>query len=116
MAGESNLLMDFLSFRVLLTPSILVLIYYAGAIALPLAGWWTYLKLRGSAGGLAIQSKGHLRDAAEASEAARRWKKRLIVLAVLIFIMMELGWRILIEFFIAYFQMHNALMNLSVGG
>ena len=38
MAGESNLLMDFLSFRVLMTPSILVLIYYAGAIALPLAG------------------------------------------------------------------------------
>ncbi len=115
-AADTNLLMDFLSFRVLLTPAILVMVYYAGAIFMPLAGWWVYLKLRGKAGSIGVHARGRLRDAAAANESASRWKKRLVFLAVVSFLIMELAWRMLIEFFIAYFQMHNALMNLSIGG
>ncbi len=110
---SNNLLMDLISFRVLLTPAILVLVYYFGAILLPVTGYLFYKKLSRLKGDISDPRKGQLRESLGNPELGKKYKKRFIVLSVIGFLMMELAWRIFIEFFIAYFQMHNALINLQ---
>ncbi len=112
--SESNLLLDLLSFRLLITPSLLVLVYYFGAVIMPLMGFMLYRKLARKASSMISEPrKGQLRESLEDHGLGKRYKRYFMLLALLGFIMMEIAWRMLIEFFIAYFQMHNALMHLQ---
>lgn len=107
--STSSLVWDFLSFRVLMTPAILVVVYYFGAIVVPLAiAWFLRRAGRVSADMQVTPRRGRLR------ESLMGENKGLLVLAgVLMFILLEIFWRMMFEFFIAYFQIHNALMGLS---
>ncbi len=88
---------DFLAFRAFITPSLLIVIYYFGAAVIPLLSWF-----------------------------AMRWLKRryfpefvlpkrfyIYTLFLLCFLCMEIFWRMIFEVMIAYFDMHDALMNMS---
>ena len=88
---------DFLTFQTFITPKILILFYYIGAVAMPLVAW-----------------------------SASWWLKRryfpdyklpkqiyLYIIFLLCFLCMELFWRMMFEFLIAYFDMHDALMRMS---
>jgi hypothetical protein len=88
---------DFLTFQSFITPKVLTLFYYIGAVLMPLLGW-----------------------------SMMRWLKHryfpdfippkrfyLYLIALLCFLCMELFWRMMFEFLIAYFDMHDALMRMS---
>ena len=92
-------LYDFLSFRMLITPSVLIVVYYLGAVAMPLAAYGVFRTLLRR-----IRQEGE-----EGRSPSWNWKLRLLFL--LFFLMAELAWRIFIEFFVAYFQMRDALMG-----
>jgi len=108
-AETSSLLWDFLSFRVLMTPALLVFIYYFGAIMAPLAVFLFFAKARQVASDLeAVPRRGRLRDS-----LVGRHKGKIFFAALIMFIIMEIFWRMMFEFFIAYFQIHNALMLMA---
>lgn len=92
-----------------MTPAILVFVYYAGAILLPIPGFWLLNKMtRPLPQDSEPVRKGHLRH-----KAVSQYRGMVYFMAISGFILMEIFWRMLFEFFIAYFQIHNALMNMS---
>ena len=90
-------MLDFLSFRTFITPSILITFYYIGAVLIPLIGWSASIWIK------------------------RRYfpelvlPKRFYIYAIfaICFFCAELFWRMIFEFMIAYFDMHDALMRMS---
>ena len=111
--ATSSILADFLSFRLLMSPVVLVVIYYTGAIAVPVLVYvYARKSLQAINQELSPSHKGYLRRGIEASGIGQH-KSRIIFYAVVIFIMMEFFWRMMFEFFIAYYQMHNALIKIA---
>ncbi|WP_292655061.1 DUF4282 domain-containing protein [Nitratifractor sp.] len=88
-------LADFLTFRTFVTPSVLLGIYYLGALGMPVL--FLYL--------LRLESFRKIREQLKSA-----WQWRLIIL--LFFLAGELAWRIFIEFFVAYFQIRAALIGV----
>lgn len=72
---------NFFTFKFFITPAILYISYYVGAILIPIIAWNTP----------SIQED--------------------ITSLILVVILTEIAWRIFMEFFVAYFDMHRALKN-----
>ncbi|MCO4845161.1 MAG: DUF4282 domain-containing protein [Sulfurovum sp.] len=91
---------DFLTFQTFITPTLLIFIYYVGALLIPILS--LYL-----ARWIQIVYKTEI-------ETSATFKKRFIGTAAFLicFFSMEILWRMMFEFFIAYFDMHDALMKL----
>lgn len=92
---------DFLTFQIFITPSLLIFIYYVGALLIPIFSWY-----------LARWIKTVYKTEIETYTT---FKQRLIVYSAffIFFFCMEIFWRVIFEFFIAYFDMHDALMKLA---
>ena len=109
MPADTSLFWDIVSFRVLVTPAVLLVMYYLGAIAVPLLiAWFARNSVRKAKSLLDEQTLEQVRDAAAIGRTSR---SGLITGSVLVFFLLELFWRMLFEFLIAYFQIHNALMG-----
>jgi len=100
---------DFLTFQTFITPTLLIIFYYVGAMIIPVLCWYLSLWLKNV---YFPESSELIKDAIKASIPL---KKRIIVtiLFLLSFLFMEIFWRVMFEFFIAYFDMHDALMKLN---
>ena len=102
-------MLDFLTFNTFITPSLLILMYYIGAVLIPLLSWylaaWIHKNYLSKVSGLVK----------EEIKQRTTVKQRLytIIAFVLCFLCMEIFWRVMFEFFIAYFDMHDALMRMS---
>ena len=92
---------DFLTFRSFIAPDLLIILYYMGAVVMPLFAYLFYLWLRGK---LPIEYEIDIR---------KRYKYLLYLIMLLFFLSMEIFWRMIFEFMIAYFDMHDALMGMS---
>ena len=92
---------DFLTFQTFITPSLLIFIYYVGAVLIPLFSWYLSRWIK-------MVYKTEI-------ETYTRFKKRFIgyTAFLIFFFCMEILWRVMFEFFIAYFDMHDALMKLA---
>jgi hypothetical protein len=105
-------LLDILTFRTFIAPYALPFFYYLGALGVPFAAWGLPQWLRRRYGRLdqAIQTGGDL-----ALRYTRR-RDRLLFLFLFLaaFLFMELMWRLLFEYLIAFLQMREALL-LQVG-
>lgn len=123
---------DFLSFRYFISPFLLLLIYYTGVLVIPLMIHGMRHRLQGLFGGTGSPTPAMSRSAtpAEKSEArddTRAWpadsspaatrspglRARIWLLFFLVFLGMELLWRMMFEFLIAYLQIWNSLQILS---
>lgn len=102
---------DFLGFRLFISPYVLFAFYYLGAVAVPVGSWLFTRWIR--------RRYGLVSEAYETGKSAivagTRKKNRLIViiLFVLMFVFMEILWRMMFEFLIAYLQMREALLGLA---
>ena len=101
-------LLDFLSFKTFITPSILIVCYYLGALGAPLftIGMFIWARREAAKQGFAPENYS----------LWTRWatqQNQLLVLLMFIgmFICMEIGWRMMFEFMLAYFQMRDALVH-----
>lgn len=107
--ASTSLFWDFVSFRVLMTPAILVVVYYVGAITGPLLLIWFFRKTSQAARDVEVTPrKGRLRES-----VIRDNSSMLVIITVVLVIVMEIAWRMLFEILIAYFQIHNALMQAA---
>jgi len=99
---------DFLTFQAFITPSLLILIYYIGAIFIPIISWYFAKWIKTS---YFSEISTNIKEEILARSTA---KQRFIVYTAFIicFLCMEIFWRVMFEFFIAYFDMHDALMQL----
>ncbi len=102
-------LLDFLAFRTLISRQVLIVFYYLGALGMPLAAWTLalYLLRRFSAAREAMHNGRRLWSAA----LPRRYRLGAAGLFLLGFVCMELMWRVMFEYLIAFMQMRDALMT-----
>lgn len=103
---------DVLSFQTFLSPPLLILIYYLGAVGIPLLAW----KIASSARNrlAEIPSPGVQLP----KRPAAHWlpsKARVLAYAFAAFLAMELFWRLMFEFMLAYFQMRDYLAAMQAG-
>ena len=109
-------ILDILLFRTYITPWVLLFMYYMGAVVMPIAAfvlarrWWKRLP----------RENIHLLNSSLFYIIARgghdHWlvlRTRLILVMLAMFVMAQVGWRMLFEFGFAYFQMHEALQRLA---
>lgn len=99
-------LRDVLLFRRLIGTELLIGLYYLGAVIVPFAAWWlgrwviaTFRPADGT----------HGWDGHGAVPMTPTLRRRLWALAILLFLVMEVFWRLAFEFGIAYFQIRDAL-------
>ena len=104
--------MDFLTFKSFISIEVLIIFYYVGAVILPAGAWFlaAWLLRRYS-----------FADSAYKKGKETVWKSlnkkqqnRLIILFISFFLFMELLWRMMFEFLIAYMQIRDALLQLHI--
>lgn len=104
--------MDFLTFKSFISIEVLIIFYYVGALILPIATWalltWLMRKYR-------------LINATYENGKEIIWKSlnkkqqtNLVALFISSFLFMELFWRMLFEFLIAYMQIRDALLRTQL--
>ena len=98
-------MLDFLTFQTFITPTILLIIYYIGALVIPVLGWYFTFWVK----------KAYLSDVSQAIKDRTSPKQRLMMFMIffMTLLCMEIFWRMIFEFFIAYFDMHDALMKIK---
>ena len=102
---------DFLNFRLFISPYVLVACYYIGGIGMPVASWFLLLWIRRR-----FTVAADIHDAAATTLIDNTGLNNRFLLSLLFiacFICMEIAWRMLFEFLIAYLQMREALMELA---
>ena len=101
--------MEFLTFKIFISPVALIAFYYMGAILMPLFGWffarWIMKKI-------ALLERGYQ----ESKELAWRllslkYRVLFVLLFIMMFLFMELLWRMMFEFLIAYMQIWDVLLH-----
>jgi Domain of unknown function (DUF4282) len=104
--------MDFLTFKSFISTEVLIVFYYLGAIALPVGVWLFHAW---------IIQKYNLIGAVYESGMEIVWaslnsqqKVKLVVSFITSILFMELFWRMLFEFLIAYMQMRDALLQVQL--
>ncbi len=104
-----NELLDFLSFRTLVSQQVLIVFYYLGAAGMPLAAWVfaRYLLGRFELARDAYDSGKRLL----ATALHRRQRVMMSVLFLIAFLFLELLWRMMFEYLIAFMQMRDALVG-----
>ncbi len=100
--------MDFLTFKTFISIEALIVFYYLGAVLLPFGAWslsvWLIRKY-GAAKVVYQTGKSVFWDRLNLPR-----KLRLIFLFAVAFLFMQLFWRMLFEFLIAYMQIRGALL------
>ena len=102
--------MDFLTFKTFISTEALIIFYYLGALILPIGLWFLITWL--------IRKYRLLNTAYENGKEllwkslSRKQQIKLVAFFVISFLFMELFWRMLFEFLIAYMQMRDALLQL----
>ena len=101
--------MDFITFKSFISIPVLIVFYYIGAIILPVGIWlfstWLIKKYK-------FIDDAH-KKGKELIWGLLNKKQRIMLVAIFvsIFLFMELFWRMLFEFLIAYMQMRDALLQ-----
>ena len=100
---------EFLTFQTFITPALLMFMYYIGALVIPLLSWYFARWIK----------KVYFSEISEKVKTSvvihTTARQRLIIYTIffICFLCMEIVWRVMFEFFIAYFDMHDALMKLT---
>ena len=103
--------MDFLTFKKFISTDILIIFYYFGALILPVGMWllltWFIRKYR------------LFNTVYESGKEIiwkllnRKQKIKFVAFFISLFLFMELFWRMLFEFLIAYLQIREALVSIT---
>jgi len=98
---------DFLTFQTFITPTLLIVMYYMGALLIPIVSWYLALWIKQryfSDVSKKMKNEMQIRTSSQ---------QRILLYSIIFFcfLCLEIFWRIMFEFFIAYFDMHDALMK-----
>lgn len=104
--------MDFFTFKSFISTEILIIFYYLGALILPIGTWILLIRL--------IHKYRILNKIYENGEEIiwkslnTKQKTKFLAFFVSIFVFVELFWRMLFEFLIAYMQIRDALLQTQL--
>lgn len=108
-------LWELMTLKFLITPYIIVLVYWIGALLVPaLAGWLGWYLMRTLQQSQTIHSGLESVNRQLDNWLDRRWRRiGFWGVSIFAFLLGELLWRMLFEFLIIYYHIHDALMALT---
>ena len=104
--------MDFLTFKIFISTEVLIIFYYLGALILPIGIWFLLARF--------VRKYRLLNTAYENGKGIiwrslnKKQQTKFIAFFVILFLFMELFWRMIFEFLIAYMQMRDALLQTQL--
>ena len=101
---------NFLTFKTFISTDALILFYYIGVIILPICLWFIFIW--GTQKYKLLNTSYNNGKVFLWKLLSKKQKILFLLFFVLAFFFMELFWRMLFEFLIAYMQMHDALIQL----
>ena len=104
-------LIDFLTFKHFIAADILIVCYYIGAVLIPILLYRSRNYFIENIPVIRSLNDLFLNAFSSLNTQNRRYAK---ILFVLIFLAMELMWRMMFEMMIGYFQMHDYLQQVSL--
>jgi len=104
--------LEFLTFKSFISTEALIVFYYLGAIILPVCIWYLLAWLMKKYS-LIASSYQNGKEIFWAS-LSNNHKIKITAVFITSFLFMELFWRMLFEFLIAYMQMRDAIMQLPI--
>ena len=108
-------LLDVITLKFFITPYVILLIYWFGALIAPLTVWlgcrWLFNKMKENE--IAAAGIDELNGFVGRLSRSHNLKLYFWTLFTLTFLLAELLWRMLFEFLIAFFHIHDALIELS---
>jgi len=111
-------IIDFLSFKIFISPYVLIICYFIGAFIIPIASFffvkWLQRKYQPILAPV-LNAVSFTKDILSELKPFIKLKHRILFISVLVFlfISLEIMWRMLFEFLIAYLQMRDALIMLT---
>ena len=112
--------MDFLTFKSFISSETLIILYYVGVVTMPGSVWYIFTRIIKNYNNFGGEKINKYIDVAFINGKKIAWKSlnkkqkiKFITLLAFLFFIMQLLWRIMFEFLIAYMQMHDALQNLQ---
>jgi len=105
---------NFLTFKTFISPSMLILMYYFGVVVMPFLSWllarWLFKKFD-----LLASIQQELKVGVKSLYQSLSTKNKILLISLLVssFIMMEIIWRMMFETLLAYYQMRDYLQALS---
>jgi len=96
---------DFLTFKTFISPTVLIVIYTVGLFVMPLFAWYVVTKVKKYLPTEIIDLKNRA-----FSQMRLQDKVKVILFALLMLLCMEICWRMMFEFLIAYMQIRDALV------
>ena len=102
--------MDFLTFKTFISTEALIIFYYFGVIILPLFSWLllTWFIKKNKLFNISYKKGKELLW----KLLTPKQKLNFVAFFILVFIFVELFWRMLFEFLIAYMQIRDALLQV----
>lgn len=101
--------MDFLTFKSFISTEVLIIFYYIGALLMPIGIWYLLTWLIGKYRFVnATYEKG---KEVIWHSLNKKQQTKLVAFFISSFLFMELFWRMLFEFLIAYMQIRDALLR-----
>ncbi|HHL18490.1 MAG TPA: DUF4282 domain-containing protein [Thiothrix sp.] len=101
---------DFFSFKYFISPYVLFIFYYMGALGVPIASWLFTIWVKKKYWLVAdIYTSGKKMLITTTRKKHRVW---FLLLFGFLFLWMEIMWRMMFEFLIAYLQIRDALLVL----
>jgi uncharacterized BrkB/YihY/UPF0761 family membrane protein len=97
---------DFLTFKTFISPTVLTIMYSFGLFIMPIFAWFVISKVKKYIPSQIIEFKNKA-----FSQMRLQDKVKVIFFALLMLLCMEICWRMMFEFLIAYMQMHDALVR-----
>lgn len=101
---------DFLGFRLLISPAIFFIVYYIGALILPVGSWLIVSRIKQK---YWVVSGDNVSTSETINDTSHKNRNRIVILFITLFICLEVFWRMFIEFLMAYFQIRDALLILA---
>jgi hypothetical protein len=97
MIQTHNKFLEFLTFEKFITQDILIFFYYIGVFFLPVLLWYYRKKVTFLYNAYTSDKKG-----------------LILLIAFIIFLFMQMMWRMMFEAMIGYFDMHNYLHDIAI--
>lgn len=104
--------MDFLAFKSFISTEALIIFYYIGAVIMPAGVWLLVARI--------VRKYSIVDDTFKKGKDTfwkalnKKQKSSMVLFSISFFIFMEILWRMLFEFLIAYMQMRDALLQLQI--
>ncbi|MBN2538650.1 MAG: DUF4282 domain-containing protein [Deltaproteobacteria bacterium] len=107
-----QILLDFIFFKRFISLYVLVPFYYVGAVGIPFLCWFTLLRVR-QKHPLVYAIEEQIDKLVYQKVIDKRIRLAFILIFMVICVLMEIMWRMLFEYLIAFLQIRDALLHVK---